>query len=65
LLLRSLKSTQTEVDADEDAETALNALKLLQWRGILCSLMKINGDDAKENTLFARSNGVAEDEEQA
>jgi hypothetical protein len=31
----------------------------------LCSLMKINGDDAKENTLFARSNGVAEDEEQA
>jgi len=58
-----LKSTQTEVDAEEDAETELNTLKLLQWREILCSLVKINGDDAKENTLFARSNGVAEEEQ--
>lgn len=63
LLLRFFKSIQTELDAD--AETELNALKLLQWRGILCSLVKINGDEAKENTLFARSNGVAEVEEQA
>lgn len=61
LLLSSFKSTQTEVDAD----AKVDALKLLQWREILCPLVKIYGDEVKENTLFARSNGLVEDVEQA
>lgn len=61
LLLRSFKSTHTEVDAD----AKVDALKLLQWREILCPLVKIYGDKLKENTLFARSNGLVEDVEQA